>query len=236
MSLLGHARPSRRGTRACRGRCGTRRRRSSERRARLDAPRHHRHGVRVVQQQRAGADARPCPRPSPTMTGIVRSPRMMPPMPMRVGDRLPHAVLRAGPRSRCTVASIAADLDLVDEVVGAVEGGAPVGVGARPGTRRRTIHDLVGGPLRVPQPLGIDVVQGDRRAAPWSSGKEERSARMFRVNSTLPAPMIVTFVMRGSVADGHETSKNENARSAATSVPWTRPPDPPAHRPAGGRR
>src|SRR2546422_9338343 len=37
--------------------------------------------------------------------------------------------------------------------------------------------------------------------SPCISSYEQRSARMLRVNSTLPAPMIATFVMRASLAD-----------------------------------
>src|SRR3954454_19151171 len=55
---------------------------------------------------------------------------------------------------------------------------------------------------------------------PCRSSKAHRSARMFLVNSTLPAPMTVTLgIVRGSVADALETSKNARRASRRTSVP-----------------
>ena len=95
-------------------------------------------------------------------TGIVRSPRMIPPMPSvsAIVWRRPNCF---GTSKSMTVARlVAADLDHVDRVVGAVERGAPIGgrgdlrlgASSASATRRATSSDVV-------EPFGVDVEQRD---------------------------------------------------------------------------
>ena len=79
----------------------------------------------------------------------------------RVGDRLAQAELlrdlEVGDRARL----VAADLDHVDRVVGAVERGAPVGGRDDLGGRVERVGDPPGDELRRREPLGVDVEQRD---------------------------------------------------------------------------
>ena len=96
----------------------------------------------------------------PSMTGIVRSARKMPPIAERVADRLAQAV----PRRDLEIAErrrVHADLHHVDHVVRPLERGAPVEGG---GDRRRGADGGVRPAcdcLGHLQPLGVDVVERD---------------------------------------------------------------------------
>ena len=184
-----------------------------QRRPRPDAPRHHRHRVGVVEQQRAGGRAlrdlvghldHDRDRAQPAEDAADAD---------RVGDRLAHAE-RRGDLEVGDGGLVAAHLDLVDEVVGAVEG-------ARRSAWAPTAYPA---PNRSTSWFAARSAYASRSASmscraivnvPWSSANEHRSARMLRVNSTLPAPMMVTFAMRGSVADRHQTHNFTHGKRGA---------------------
>ena len=122
----------------------------------------------------------------PSSTGNVRSARKMPPMPS-----VSAIVWRSPKLGRDLEVAhggrVHADLDRVDDEVGAVQRGPPVEAGGD----RRGGAELVGGApgdrLGRLQPLGVDVVQRQRDVA--QLGEADRmSASSSRVNTTLPAP------------------------------------------------
>ena len=124
-----------------------------------DAPGHHRHRVRVVEQEPVGA----------TLDHLVghldhdgdRAEAAHDPADAdRVADRLAQPVLprhvEVGPRRR-----VAADLDLVDQVVGAVERRCPRLVGRHVVPGVRSLDELPCREERVRETLVVDVVEGD---------------------------------------------------------------------------
>ena len=124
-----------------------------------DAPGHHRHRVRVVEQEAVGA-------PLDHLVGHLDHDRDRAETPHdaadadRVADRLaqPERLrdVEVGPRRR-----VPADLDLVDQVVGAVERRRPRLVRRDPVPGVRALDELVGREERVGQAFGVDVVEGD---------------------------------------------------------------------------
>ena len=124
-----------------------------------DAPGHHRHRVRVVEQEAVGA-------PLDHLVGHLdhdgdRAETAHDAADAdRVADRLaqPERLrdVEVGPRRR-----VPADLDLVDQVVGAVERGRPRLVRRDPVAGVRALDELVGREQRVGQAFGVDVVEGD---------------------------------------------------------------------------
>ena len=124
---------------------------------RPDPPGDHRHGVGVVEEQPLGT-------PLGHLVGHLdhhgdRAETAHDAAdPDRVGDRLPQPV---APRD-LEVANgrlVSPDLDLVDQVVGALEGGRAVRVCRDHVAGVQPSDDLVRRTLRVPQPLVVDVVQ-----------------------------------------------------------------------------
>ena len=85
---------------------------------------------------------------------------MMPPMPIvsPIVWRSPNV---CGTSKSVRVAGVPADLDLVDQVVGAVERRRPRLVRRDPVAGVRALDELVGREQRVGQAFGVDVVQGD---------------------------------------------------------------------------
>ncbi len=85
--------------------------------------------------------------------------------PEGVGDRLAEPVLLRDleVRAGCPVP---ADLDLVDDVVGALHGGPALRAGLHPVSGAGSPHDGRGGARRVRETLRVDVVQGDGHQAP----------------------------------------------------------------------
>ena len=154
-------------------------------------PGHHRHRVGVVQQPRVGAAA----------LHLVSDTEHHGDGPQAaedaadaegVGDGLPHAVpvrdleVQSG-------GSEAADVDLVHDIVGAVERRAEL----RRGHDDRVGPDGCGGRLRDAigrvEPLGIDVVQD--QPGTGELGDVNRSAARLRPNSTLPDPRTLIVVI-----------------------------------------
>jgi hypothetical protein len=90
----------------------------------------------------------------------------------RVGDGLPQAValgdLEVDDRRR----PIAADLEHGDDVVRPVEGAAAVGGGLEGRSRLQRGRHPPGDDLRRAQPLGVDVVQADRRTAQFGKAED----------------------------------------------------------------
>ena len=141
----------------------TDRARGGERRSRPDAPGHHGHWVGVVEQQAVRIELghllahghhhrdRAEPSHDPADTD-------------RVGDRLAHPVLlgdlEVGERG-----SVPAHLDLVDDVVGTLEGRASLGEGHHLVARAGLLDQPLRGSLGDREALRVDVVQGDPERA-----------------------------------------------------------------------
>ena len=81
----------------------------------------------------------------------------------RVGDGLAQPELLRHLEVGDGARLVAADLDHVDRVVGAVERGAPVGGGDDLGRRVERVGDPAGDELRRREPFGVDVEQRDLR-------------------------------------------------------------------------
>ena len=143
-----------------------------------------------------------------SITGMVRRPRMMPPMPERVGDRLAQAEalrdLEVGHRARL----VAADLDHVDRVVGAVERGAAIG-------RLRTISAAARRACRRRRATSSDV---SRRSASMSNEADLRIGELLVSRGCRRAgcgrtpccrhPMNVILAMRWLFLDAAQRGSN----------------------------
>ena len=139
----------------------------------------------------------------------MRSPRKTPPTP-----RVSAMVWRSPkPRRHLEVGDgrgVPADVDRVDDEVGAGQRGATVGLGPH---RRLAAVALDGDPghaLGQLEPARVDVVHHERERTEVVVGRAGRAAS-WRVNSADPAPTKQTVVMRASMALTGETSKTEQS-------------------------
>ena len=133
------------------------------RRARVDEPAEHRHRVRVVEEPGARAQLGHL---TAERQHVIRGPERAedPTDAEGVGDRLAEAV--AGRDLEVLERRlVAADLDHVEDVVGALEGRAPVEVRADPGRGAAHTRDVGGHRLCGGEPVRVDVVQRDLDAA-----------------------------------------------------------------------
>ena len=161
--------------------------------ARCDRAAVHRHRVRVVQEPDVGAEL--------FHVGAHRQQHRDGAQPAddaadaeRVGDRLAQAELlrhlEVGDRARF----VAADLDHVDRVVGAVERGAPVGGRRDLGRRVERVGDPAGDELRRREPFGVDVEQRDLGVGELLV--PEDVAEQVAGEDGAPAPMNVILATR----------------------------------------
>ena len=135
--------------------------RVGERRALPHRPREHRHRVGVVEQDRVRAQLGHVVR-DVDEHGDRPQPAKHAPDPDCVADRLAQPV----PLGDLEVAQRgveAANLDLVDDVVGVVERRPPIEVSADLKLRAGLVVDVAGDPLGRVEPLFVDVVERDRR-------------------------------------------------------------------------
>ncbi len=94
-------------------------------------------------------------------TGMVRSPRMMPPMP-RVSAMVWRRPYFLGiSKSTTVLGRIAAHLEHGDGVVGPGQGFAPIRGGLNRGVDAQSLGDLLGHDHGGAQPFRVDVVQAD---------------------------------------------------------------------------
>ena len=138
----------------------------------VERPAVHRHRVDVLQVNARRDRAAPCRAHSRAAPGIVRTARMMPPMPSvsAMVWRRPYFLRNVEIRDGARL--VAADLDHADGVVGAVERLLAVArrLDRSGGVKRRL--DPVGDFLRNAQPLRVDVEERDARPGERRIGED----------------------------------------------------------------